>query len=90
MYDVHGAGVAEVQKAAADLALLGIEPFGASLHVRVAEGGPDAETLRAELARRGTGVTSVTDAEVTLEDVFLSVVGGAGKPKTPPAEARAS
>ena len=57
MYEVQGAGVAEVQRAAADLGLLGVEPFGAALHVRVAEGGPDAETLRAELVRRGVGVT---------------------------------
>ena len=34
--------------------------------------------------------TSVTDAEVTLEDVFLSVVGGGAKPITPPTEATVS
>jgi ABC-2 type transport system ATP-binding protein len=81
MYEVQGADVAEVQRAAGDLALLGVEPFGAALHVRVAEGGPDAETLKRELTRRGASVTNVSDADVTLEDVFLCVVGGAEKPK---------
>jgi ABC-2 type transport system ATP-binding protein len=90
MYEVQGPGVADVQKAAADLGLLGVAPFGAALHVRVAEGGPDAETLRAELVRGGVGVTRVSDAEVTLEDVFLEVVGGAAKPEKAPAEKRAA
>jgi hypothetical protein len=31
----------------------------------------------------------VNDAEVTLEDVFLRVVGGAEKPKNAPEEAKA-
>jgi ABC-2 type transport system ATP-binding protein len=90
MYEVQGADVSEVQKAAADLALLGVEAFGAGLHVRVAEGGPDGETLQRELIRRGVHVTSVTDTEVTLEDVFLRVVGGAEKPKPAPEEATTS
>jgi hypothetical protein len=79
-----------VQKAAGELALLGVEPFGTTLHVRVAEGGPDAETLKRELNDRGAQVGSVGDAEVTLEDVFLCVVGGAEKPKRVPDEAKAS
>jgi ABC-2 type transport system ATP-binding protein len=79
MYEVHGPSVAEVNRAAAGLALLSVEPFGAALHVRVAEGGPDAETLSRELARHGAAVTGVSDAEVTLEDVFLRVVGDAAK-----------
>jgi hypothetical protein len=70
--------------------LLGVEPFGVALHVRVAESGPDAETLRRGLADRGTGVSSVSDAEVTLEDVFLSVVGESAKPQKNPDEARTS
>jgi hypothetical protein len=60
------------------------------LHVRVAKDGPGAQKLFAELARRGVPVTGVTDAEVTLEDVFLQVVGGAAKPSKPPAEAKPS
>jgi ABC-2 type transport system ATP-binding protein len=90
MYEVQGADVAEVQKATVDLGLLGVEPFGAALHVRVAEGGPNAETLKRELTRRGAHVTSVSDAEVTLEDVFLCVVGRAEMPKKAPEEAKAS
>ncbi len=88
MYEVHGADVGEVQKAAKDLGLLGIEPFGAILHVRVAENGPDAQALRRELSRRGARVTSVSDAEITLEDVFLRVVGGAAKASNASEEAR--
>jgi ABC-2 type transport system ATP-binding protein len=83
MYEVQGAAAAEVQKAAADLGLLGVDPFGNTLHVRVAEGGPDADTLKKGLIERGAHVTSVSDAEVTLEDVFLVVVGGAEKAKKP-------
>jgi len=90
MLEVHGADVADVQKAAADLSLLSVEPFGAALHVRVAEGGPDSETLKRELTGHGVHVTDVSDAEVTLEDVFLCVVGGAEKPKKAPEEAKAS
>ena len=86
MFDVQGAAFADVQKAAIDLGLLGVEPFGAALHVRVADGGPDAETLRAEFVSRGVGVTKVSDAEVTLEDVFLKVVGAAAKPDRAPLE----
>jgi ABC-2 type transport system ATP-binding protein len=89
MYELQGADVAEIQKAAADLALVDVEPFGAALHVRVAEDGPDAETLRAELTRRGVHVTGVTDADVTLEDVFLRVVGSATKETPSHAEAKA-
>jgi ABC-2 type transport system ATP-binding protein len=81
MYEVQGADAAEVQRAAADLVLLSVEPFGATLHVRVAEGGPDAERLKGELTLRGAHVTRVSDAEVTLEDVFLRVVGGAQNAK---------
>jgi hypothetical protein len=36
------------------------------------------------------GVTRVSDAEVTLEDVFLKVVGDAAKPAKVPAETRSS
>jgi ABC-2 type transport system ATP-binding protein len=90
MYEVQGGDTAVVQKAAGELALLGVEPFGTTLHVRVAEGGPDAETLKRELNDRGAHVASVSDAEVTLEDVFLCVVGGAEKQKKVPEEATAS
>jgi ABC-2 type transport system ATP-binding protein len=90
MYEVQGGDAAVVRKAAGELALLGVEPFGTTLHVRVAEGGPDAETLKRELNDRGSHVASVSDAEVTLEDVFLCVVGGAEKQKKAPEQAKAS
>jgi ABC-2 type transport system ATP-binding protein len=57
--------------------VLGVEPFGAALHVRVDESGPDAAALREALARRGVEVAGAADADVTLEDVFLAVAGGA-------------
>jgi ABC-2 type transport system ATP-binding protein len=90
VYEVQGASVAEVQKTAADLSLLDIEPFGNVLRVRVASDGPDAEELRAKLTRHGVHVTGVIDAEVTLEDVFLQVVGGATKLRQAPEQAKAS
>ncbi len=90
IYEVQGASVADVEKAAADLSLLDIEPFGTALHVRIAKDGPDAEKLRADLTSHGVRVTGVTDAEVTLEDVFLRVVGGAATPRKAPQEAKAS
>jgi ABC-2 type transport system ATP-binding protein len=90
VYEVHGASVAEVQKTAADLSLLDIEPFGDVLHVRIAKDGPDAEKLRVELTRHAVHVTGIIEAEVTLEDVFLQVVGGATKPRKTPEEAKAS
>jgi len=91
IYEVMGATVAEVQKAGADLHLLDVESFGAGLHARIASDGPDADTLKGELRRRGVAVTRVSDADVTLEDVFLSVVGGAAKKAaTPEAATRSS
>jgi ABC-2 type transport system ATP-binding protein len=91
IYEMQGASAEEVKKAASDLALLDVEPFGAGLHVRIAKDGPDVETLKRELTRRGIPVTRVTDADVTLEDVFLCVVGAAAKPKAvAPAEERKS
>jgi ABC-2 type transport system ATP-binding protein len=90
MYEVQGARIADVQKVAADLSLLDVEPFGAALHVRVADGGPDADALRAQLTQRGVHVTRVGDAEVTLEDVFLRVVGRAEKKAAPSQKANLS
>jgi len=85
MLEVHGASASEVHEVAATLPLLDIEPFGAALHVRVAEDGPRAEELRQALAHRGLPGAAVTDAEVTLEDVFLRVAreGAAGPGPAP-------
>ncbi len=74
MLEVHGAGVDAVRKAAAALPLLGVEPFGAALHLRLAAGGPAAAEVERELRAQGLAEASVAEAEVTLEDVFLTVV----------------
>lgn len=74
MLEVHGGDAAEVRNAASALPLLSIEPFGAALHVRVADKGPQAQELEAELKRHGLSDASVAATEVTLEDVFLRVV----------------
>ncbi|HEU4728865.1 MAG TPA: ABC transporter ATP-binding protein [Kofleriaceae bacterium] len=81
MFEVSGARAAEV---AAALPGAEVAAFGAALHVRIADGAPwvgpdarvDAAALREQLARHGVAGATVTDAEVTLEDVFLRVVGG--------------
>jgi ABC-2 type transport system ATP-binding protein len=89
MLEVHGATAGELRRAAEALPLLGIEPFGAALHARVADDGPRAEDLRQELERHGLAGASVADAEVTLEDVFLRVVrGGAPGPGPGAADGR--
>jgi ABC-2 type transport system ATP-binding protein len=67
--------------------VLDVEPFGAALHVRVAADGPDAAAFQQTLARRGITSTGVADTDVTLEDVFLTVVGGVHGAATPPAPA---
>lgn len=77
MFEVRGASVAELRRAAEGLPVLDVEPFGAALHVRVGENGPSADEFRSALARRGVRTAAITEAEVTLEDVFLRVVGGA-------------
>ena len=74
MIEVRGAPSEEVRQLPG---VVGVEPFGAALHVRVGENGPDADRLRRTLSERGVRATGVTDTEVTLEDVFLAVVGGA-------------
>jgi ABC-2 type transport system ATP-binding protein len=76
MLEVHGASAREVEEAVSGVALLGVEPWGAALRVRVAEDGPGAAELRGALERRGLAGATVSDAEVTLEDVFLRVVRG--------------
>lgn len=74
MLEVRGARTGDVRSLPH---VLGVEPFGAALHVHVADDGPDAAALRDALSRRGVPAAGVSDAPVTLEDVFLAVVGGA-------------
>jgi ABC-2 type transport system ATP-binding protein len=75
LLEVHGARAADVERVAPALSIVSVEPFGAALHVRVADGGPDEATLRGELERLGVRVTAVAATQPTLEDVFLRVVG---------------
>jgi ABC-2 type transport system ATP-binding protein len=74
MLEVRGAQGNDVRQVAG---VLGVEPFGAALHVRVAEDGPDAAAFQQALAQRGIPATGVASTDVTLEDVFLTVVGTA-------------
>jgi drug efflux transport system ATP-binding protein len=74
MLEVRGATAAEVREATTALPVVEIEPFGAALHVLVREDGPGRQELGELLRRRGLPGASVTDADVTLEDVFLRVV----------------
>jgi ABC-2 type transport system ATP-binding protein len=63
------------------------EPFGAGLHVRVEPELWDAGSVEAALAAAGAADLAVEQAEPSLEDVFLAVVGRA---PPPPAPARAA
>jgi len=71
MFEITGARLAAVHAAFPDAE---VEPFGAALHVRTEL---DADTVRTRLAAAGLGALRVEPTEVTLEDVFLRVVGGA-------------
>jgi ABC-2 type transport system ATP-binding protein len=73
MFEVVGAEAAAVHAA---LPGADIEPFGTALHVRITDPGTDAGAVRAALAQHGIAA-SVIDTPITLEDVFLRVVGGA-------------
>ena len=75
MLEVHGARAADVERVASSLSIVSVEPFGAALHVRVAEGGPDAAALESDLRRMGVALDGVAPTQATLEDVFLRVVG---------------
>jgi ABC-2 type transport system ATP-binding protein len=56
-----------------------VAPFGAGLHVRVAEGGPAAAEVARALAAAGATGVQVEAAEPSLEDVFLAVVERGGR-----------
>jgi len=71
MLEIAGPSAREVRAA---LPGAEVEPFGAALHVRVAD---PARDVGRELAQHGVHPARIADAEVTLEDVFLRVVGGA-------------
>jgi len=51
--------------------VLGVEPFAARFHVRVAEAGSAAGRVRAALAAAGVTVTALQEVDPGLEDAFL-------------------
>jgi ABC-2 type transport system ATP-binding protein len=55
--------------------VLGVEPFGAGLHVRVAREALDAAAVARALEAAGATEVEAEEGEPTLEDVFLAVVG---------------
>jgi ABC-2 type transport system ATP-binding protein len=56
-----------------------VAPFGAGLHVRVAEGGPAPDAVARALAGAGASAVTVEPVEPSLEDVFLAVASGAAR-----------
>jgi ABC-2 type transport system ATP-binding protein len=74
MFEVQGLRASEVTNALRDAR---VEPFGASLHVRPSDSQLDADSLTRLLEGRGLRPGRVAEIDVTLEDVFLQVVGGA-------------
>jgi ABC-2 type transport system ATP-binding protein len=85
MLEVRGVRVGDLRSLPG---VLGVEPFGAALHVRVGPDGPDAAAFRQLLAHHGVAATGVADTDVSLEDVFLTVVGGAPHGAAPSSRAR--
>jgi ABC-2 type transport system ATP-binding protein len=53
--------------------------FGASLHVRFDERGTSQEAIEQQLRQHGSAPTRRERVDASLEDVFLAVVGNAGK-----------
>jgi ABC-2 type transport system ATP-binding protein len=77
MFEVHGANATLVRSLRDKLSILGLEPFGATFHVHVAEGGATRDDLRRALVASGAPPARVDEVPVTLEDVFMRVVGEA-------------
>jgi ABC-2 type transport system ATP-binding protein len=61
--------------------VVAVEPFGAALHLRVAPEAWDAARVRAALAAAGAQDPVVEEAQPSLEDVFLAVVGRSARPE---------
>jgi len=80
MLEVHGVARDDLRRVTSGMSVREIEPFGAALHLRVPDDGPRVDDIRAALVAAGLSGVAVSDADVTLEDVFLRVVrddGGA-------------
>lgn len=79
---VRGRGLARAAGALRGRAgILGVEPFGAGLHVRVdPAAGWQAARLAGALAEAGAVELQVEEGEASLEDVFLAVVGQPAAP----------
>jgi ABC-2 type transport system ATP-binding protein len=83
MYEVNGADVALVRSLEDRLPIRGVEPFGAALHVHIADESSKKEDLQRALAERGAPRAHVDEVPVTLEEVFLRVVGDETKSASP-------
>jgi ABC-2 type transport system ATP-binding protein len=76
MLEVHGVAARALAGAVEGLAIRDVQPFGAAVHVRVADDGPRPDDLQRALRQHGFEQASVSETDVTLEDVFLRVVQG--------------
>jgi ABC-2 type transport system ATP-binding protein len=77
---VHGQGLGVAAPALRALpGVKAVEPFGAALHVRVDPAALDAPAVAAALARAGGRDVRAEEAQPSLEDVFLAVVGAGAR-----------
>jgi ABC-2 type transport system ATP-binding protein len=76
---VRGHGLARAAGAVrGERGVLGVESFGAGLHVRLEPAASGPAQLAAALAAAGASDVEVEEGEPSLEDVFLAVVGRTG------------
>ncbi len=57
-----------------------VAPFGSSLHVVVDDAARDRAAIVERLAARGLATTRIEPIKATLEDVFVQLVAGQGRP----------
>jgi ABC-2 type transport system ATP-binding protein len=77
LLDVRGVGADAKERLLRLPGVLDVEPFGAGYHLRTPALEPGA--LEQTLRERGWADATVEALEPSLEDVFLAVVGGAGR-----------
>jgi ABC-2 type transport system ATP-binding protein len=63
--------------------IIAVEPFGAGLHLQVAAGEWNADSVTAALTSAGAQAVEVEPGEPTLEDVFLAVVARPREARAP-------